>query len=120
LILPKQQKAENLVFYVQYAHARISSIFSKDEAQGIDFSNADLGLLKEQQEFALVRHLMKYPYLLLDISKEFTVHKLTSYAIETADLFHAFYEKHRVLTEDKELVCCSPVFGFCHKNRPCK
>lgn len=98
LELAKKQVSENPVFYVQYAYTRINSIFKKSGRR--EFSSADISLLVEAEEVALVRHLLKLPELIEEISCTFGVHTFTTYAIELATLFHKFYEAHRVISED--------------------
>ena len=100
LELAKKQASENPVFYVQYAYSRINSIFKK--APKVSFSSTDLSLLIAVEEVAVIRHLLKLPYLIEDISSTFGVHALTNYALELATLFHKFYESQRVISEDKK------------------
>ena len=96
----KNKSADNPVYYVQYAHARAGSILRKSQ---IDFSNANLKLIKEKPELRLIRKIIKLPELVEDISQNFAVHLLPSYSIEVADLFHKFYEEIQVVSEDVEL-----------------
>jgi arginyl-tRNA synthetase len=106
LELAKKKASENPVFYVQYAYARISSIFMRvhsSEFRAQDLSGADLSLLTSPEEVAVIRHLLKLPELIQEIAKSFNVNSLTSYAMEIASLFHHFYEKHTVISENKEL-----------------
>ena len=101
LQLAKKQASDNPVFYVQYAYTRISSIFAKVKSN--DTSSADMSLLTHAEEVALIRHLLKLPELIEEISSTFGVHAFTGYAMELATLFHKFYEAHRVISEDKKL-----------------
>lgn len=105
LDLAKEKSSKNPVFYVQYAHARICSIFKKAGIKGssLEKEKADLSLLKEEAEIDLMRELNILPELVLDIAKSYEVHKLTFYAKFLADKFHKFYEKCRVIDENKEL-----------------
>ncbi len=106
LELAKQKNEVNPVYYVQYAHARCANILKKGEEQGFTqekFSGADLSLLKEKEELALGKRILKLPELVEEISKSFAVQHLTTYSIEIADLLHKFYEKHRVISEDDNL-----------------
>jgi arginyl-tRNA synthetase len=100
LELAKKQASDNPVFYIQYAYSRICSIFKKIEKD--DFSNVDLSLLGYVEEVALIRHLLKFPELIEEISSTFGVHALTTYAVELAILFHKFYETHRVISENNK------------------
>jgi len=98
LELAKKRANENPVYYVQYAYSRIHGIFKKQS----DFINPNVSLLKEKEEIELIRHLIKLPELLEEISENFSVHFLTSYSLELANLFHKFYEVHQVVSNDKE------------------
>ena len=100
LELAKKQTSENPVFYVQYVNARCQSIL-KDYKQ--DTSNADLNLLSTKEEKDLIKKLISFEDTLLICDKTKSPHHLTTYLIETADIYHRFYEKCRVLGEDKEL-----------------
>jgi len=97
----KEKSVKNPVFYVQYAHARISSILEK---AGRLPKKIDSSLLAQKEELDLIKKLIKFPEILLDIEKNRQLQALPVFAIELADLFHKFYEKHRVLNEDKKLM----------------
>lgn len=97
LELAKQQSNKNPVYYVQYAYARMSNILNKSQK-----SNADLSLLTQIEEISLIKHLLFFPDLVEGIARDYQVHHLTGYAISLADLFHKFYEKHRVLNAGNE------------------
>ncbi len=98
LELAKKQASDNPVFYVQYAYSRINSIFKK--APKVNFSSIDVSLLTHVEEVALIRHLLKLPELIEEVSCTLGVHAFTTYAMELATLFHKFYEAHRVISED--------------------
>lgn len=100
LELAKKQVSDNPVFYVQYAYSRINSIFKK--APKVSFSSIDMSLLTQQEEIALIRHLIKFPELIEEISCTFGVHVFTTYSMELAMLFHKFYEAHRVISKDNK------------------
>lgn len=99
--LAKEKSEKNPAFYVQYAHARISSILKKYESQTDIFGSAvpDLGLLVNEKEFALIRSLNRFPELIEEISKSYEVHKLPYFAMKLADRFHSFYHECKVLDE---------------------
>ncbi len=104
--LAKQQSQENPVYYVQYAHARIASIlkFAAEQEQKMPASNkAHLSLLVEEAELDLMRHLIGFPEFLEDCANLRAPYKLTQYAEELAALFHVFYTKCRVVTDDSDL-----------------
>ncbi|HUG56040.1 MAG TPA: arginine--tRNA ligase [Candidatus Limnocylindrales bacterium] len=98
--LAVQQSNDNPVYYVQYAHARISSIFRTARERGVDAAGADVSLLADPGELQLLRACLRFPELLEDIREHRGVHLLTGYALELAGLFHAFYRDHRVVGED--------------------
>ena len=101
--LAKRQSAENPVYYVQYAHARIAGILAQATERGIDFEDGDVGLLKEDAELDLVRKMLRLPELIEQIALNNEPHQLPYYATEMATTFHDFYEKCRVLSDDEAL-----------------
>ena len=103
--LAKQRSEKNPVYYVQYAHARIASILAKikNQKSKIKIINQNLKLLNNKAELNLIRKLIEYPEILSDIAANYEVHRLPRYVLELAREFHNFYEKCRVITEDKNL-----------------
>jgi len=102
--LAKQESSENPVYYVQYAHARISSIIRYAEAEGIELSGeVDYRRLETEPELDLIRKLSEWPEILERASRLRAPHPLTSYTQELAAAFHFFYTKCRVVSEDREL-----------------
>lgn len=95
LDLAKEQSQKNPVYYVQYAYARISSILEKARDNKKE-------TLSKPEEFELIKQLLKYPEILEDITKTYSVHKLPHYSIELAKTFHNFYHKCRVIGGGKE------------------
>jgi len=104
LELAKKQASENPVFYVQYAYTRICSVFARYRISDIRYqiSGADVSLLREVEEVVLIRHLIKLPELIEEVSHTFGVHAFTTYAMELATLFHKFYEAHRVISDNQK------------------
>lgn len=102
LDLARERSEKNPVYYVQYAHARISSILRKAEslmkAQPSDFPKVEPSV--HPKERALMFELLKFPDLIEEISQNYAVHRLPQYAIELADKFHSFYDKCRVIDEN--------------------
>jgi arginyl-tRNA synthetase len=103
LELAKKQSAENPVFYVQYAHARIAGILMQAEEKFPDFADADVSLLSHEAELALIRKMLRLPELVESIAETLEPHQLPYYATELATAFHDFYEKCRVLSDDVAL-----------------
>ena len=105
----KEQTAENPVFYVQYAFARISSIFRQaieKRVQGFEGSRVqeiDLSVLKEDNEISIIKKLLQYPIVFEGAVLSFEPHRITYYLQEVARLFHSYYNKHRVISDDKTL-----------------
>lgn len=100
LELAKQQSQENPVYYVQYAHARIASLLRVAASRGIDCplpSQADLTLLHDPDELALIRKLSAFPVVLESSAVELEPHRMAYYLRELAGMVHPFYNKHRIL-----------------------
>lgn len=98
--LAVQQSNDNPVYYVQYAHARIASIFRTAAERGITPDDADLSVLATPGELALIKLCLRFPELLADVVGHRGVHLLTGYALELAGAFHGFYRDHRVVSDD--------------------
>ncbi|WP_366919081.1 arginine--tRNA ligase [Geobacter sp.] len=104
--LAKQQSLENPVYYVQYAHARICSIFENAAEKGIavpPFATAALDRLGTVEEMAIVKLLASFPEVVEGAAQAFEPHRITYYLQELAGSFHSFYNKNRVITEDTDL-----------------
>src|SRR5207253_8952686 len=97
LELAVQQSNENPVYYVQYAHARIASILRTAAERGINADGADTALLTAKGELDLIRLVLRFPELVVDVRQHYGVHQLTTYALELAGAFHGFYRDHRVV-----------------------
>ena len=103
LELAKRQSAENPVYYVQYAHARIAGILAQAADRIEDWSAGDVSLLTHEAELALIRRMLRLPELVESIAISLEPHQLPYYAIDLATAFHDFYEKCRVLSDDDAL-----------------
>jgi len=106
LELAKRQSSENPVYYVQYAHARISSILRMAEEEGIAVptaSEVDLSLIVHPSEIELIKKLADWPEEVERSAVDYEPHRLTTYAMDLAALFHAFYRDCRVLGEAPDL-----------------
>jgi arginyl-tRNA synthetase len=99
--LAVQQSNENPAYYVQYAHARIASIFRTAAQRGLRSDGADVALLTDDAELDLVRLVLRFPELVEEIRDKHNVHLLTGYGLELAGTFHAFYKGNRVVGEDE-------------------
>ena len=106
LDLVKRESAENPVYYVEYAHARIASIFRQAENRGITIphmGDVDLTLLTLPEEMKIIKTLVSYPDLIEGCTRTFEPHRITFYLQDLASLFHNYYFHHRVLTGEKDL-----------------
>ncbi|MGC9162056.1 MAG: arginine--tRNA ligase [Thiomonas sp.] len=104
------QTDENPVYYVQYAHARVNSVFEQwaaraphDAAQPALLDTADLSLLSAPRERALLLNLAQYPQVLAAAAKELAPHHVAFYLRDLAADFHAYYNAERVLVDDLPL-----------------
>jgi len=105
LELAKLETAENPVYYVQYAHARISSIFAIAKERGMSLPNEGqiLDILREPEEVGLMRHVAHFPDVLEGAAQALEPHRLTFFLLELAGDFHKYYNEHRVLSDDPDM-----------------
>ena len=106
MTLATEKSNENPVYYIQYAHARISSIGRQLAEAGIEavaLDKLNLGVLETPEELALIKKLGEYPELIARAARERAVHSVATYAYELAGLFHSFYNQCRILGVETEL-----------------
>lgn len=106
MTLATEKSNENPVYYIQYAHARISSIARQLAEAGIEAvptSELKLDTLVAPEELALIKKMGEYPELLARAARERAVHSVATYAYELAGLFHSFYNQCRILGVDKDV-----------------
>ena len=103
LELAKKQSADNPVYYIQYAHARIASILRLAQQRGIDYQAGNVSLLTSLPELTLIRKMLLLPELVETVAQSLAPHHLTYYAQDLATVFHAFYKDCRVVSDDGEL-----------------
>lgn len=103
LTLAAKQSNENPVYYVQYGHARIASIFRKAEEEGASMADGDVTCLTHPSELELIRHILRLRETIAYAAENLAPHALTYYAQELASAFHAFYRDCRVVGEDTAL-----------------
>ncbi len=101
----KAQSSENPVFYVQYAHARINSIFEKARESGFNMQDSGdfNGELFNDEEMKIIKKVLSYPMMLRGAALAREPHRITFCLQELAGLFHPYYHRYRVITEDDEL-----------------
>lgn len=98
--LAKKQSSDNPVYYIQYANARIHSLFKQAKEAGMtwgDWDKTDFTVLTEDCEMDLVKKMENYHMLLAVAAKERAPHRIATYAYELAGLFHHFYRECRIL-----------------------
>jgi arginyl-tRNA synthetase len=95
--------AENPVYYVQYAYARINSILKNAAEKSIDIGpvhDLRLSLLANKEELSLIKKLLSYPMVLESAARSYEPHRITFYLQELAKMFHSYYHKYKVITDD--------------------
>ncbi len=102
LSLAKKNSSENPVFYLQYAHARICSIFREAEKREISYdpSSAVPELLNTPLAITLMKLIAKFPEEITDAAESFEPHRIASFLIKIAQSYHRFYTEHRILGDD--------------------
>ncbi len=101
--LAKRKSADNPVYYVQYAHARIASILRLAEQKNIQYNQGDVSLLTSDPEMTLIRSLVLLPETVEIAATALQPHYLTYYAQDMATVFHSFYKQCRVISNDRAL-----------------
>ncbi len=104
LALATRQSADNPVFYVQYCHARVSSLRKNAAEQGVTpppWSQVDFTPLALPEEQMLIKRLLQFPELVAGAARAREPHRVAYYLTELAGLFHPYYKAHRVITDDR-------------------
>ncbi|PYN32755.1 MAG: arginine--tRNA ligase [Candidatus Rokuibacteriota bacterium] len=107
LAVATRQSAENPVYYVQYAHARIASIYKQAAEQGIGvppLGEVDLSPLREGEEIAIIKRLVQYPEIVRGAARALEPHRVAYWLRELAGVFHPYYKNHRVILDDRRLM----------------
>jgi arginyl-tRNA synthetase len=100
LELAKQQSSDNPVYYVQYAHARLASLFRVAQERQVPLpviQDVDQTLLLHEEDLRLIKTLAQYPFIVEGSAIALEPHRVTFYLQELASQFHSYYNKHRVL-----------------------
>jgi len=107
LEIAKKQSNENPVFYVQYAHARIYSIIRMAQQEhGIAlpfYDGINPALLDQPEEMTLIKLMARYPEVIEGAAKSLEPHRVTFYLNDLASVFHGYYNKNKVISDNKEL-----------------
>jgi arginyl-tRNA synthetase len=101
--LARQRSDENPVYYVQYAHARVCSVFAQGNADPARLGGASLDLLGSEREMALAQKLAEFPEMVAAAAAELAPHAVAFYLRELAGEFHSYYNAERILVEDEGL-----------------
>ncbi len=103
LDIAKEQSRENPVYYVQYAHARIASLFREADGRGIGIPKTDavdVSLLDLPEEQDIIKKLAQYPEVIEEAALAYEPHRITYYLQDLAGLVHNYYFKHRIIGDD--------------------
>lgn len=101
LDLATSQSSDNPVYYIQYAHARLCSVFRQlNEKDFAHEQGADHALLSEKHEQQLLTTLAKYPEVVLSAASQYEPHQLANFMRELANDFHTYYNAHQFLVDD--------------------
>uniref|UniRef100_A0A7C2NZC8 Arginine--tRNA ligase n=1 Tax=candidate division WOR-3 bacterium TaxID=2052148 RepID=A0A7C2NZC8_UNCW3 len=103
LELAKTIGVQNPVYYVQYSHARIASLLDFGREKGLSYQKGNPSLLTDPEERSLIRKIMFYPDVLQSVCRSLEPHLLVRYLLELSELYHSYYQKVRIVTEDAEL-----------------
>jgi len=103
LELAKKESADNPVYYVQYAHARIASILRLARERGISWGDGDVSRLTTGPELVLIRKMLLLPEMVEVVASTLEPHHLTYYAQDLATVFHSFYKQCRVVSRNETL-----------------
>ncbi len=115
LDLAKKQSSENPVYYIQYAHARIGSVFENALARRVHPSSEFLKLLVHPDEIDITNKLLQFPEVILDSALTLAPHKVAFYLQNMASDFHVYYNRCRIITDSPELSSARLFFVNCIK-----
>jgi len=103
--LAKTNDSNNPVYYIQYAHARICSIFRQSRENNMTFSYSKkcLDLLSEEEELKIIKKLYSYPDIVKKSAERYEPHLLTNYMRELAQEIHSYYNKFQILVDDNNI-----------------
>jgi arginyl-tRNA synthetase len=104
LVLAKKESSENPVFYLQYAHARICSIFRESAKKGYSYNpdTFQMEYLDNAESIKLMKMMIKFPEEVTSSAETMEPHRLSTYLMRLAQLYHKFYTEHRVLSDNHE------------------
>jgi arginyl-tRNA synthetase len=101
--LARKHSDENPVYYVQYAHARVCSVFAQWGGEAASLGNSDFGKLGSEREILLARRLAEYPEVVAAAAHDLEPHAIAFFLRELARDFHSYYNAERILVDDEAL-----------------
>ncbi len=104
LDLARAESMDNPVYYIQYAHTRIASIFRKAGVSAMDSTKVDLSPLRAKEELDLIKRLDRFPEVVEEAALGFAPHLLADYALGLARVFHPYYTDYRVIGKDEKVM----------------
>lgn len=107
LELAKKQSNENPVYYVQYAHARICSIIRMAGERRVSlpqYADINPALLNEPEEKTLIKMIVRYPEMIQGAANSLEPHRITFFLNELAGVFHSYYNKNKVISDNENLM----------------
>ena len=113
--LAKSQNSNNPIYYIQYAHARLSTLIKNAEILGIDINKTASFKIETQKEISLSKMLLEFPEVITQISKELEPHHITKYTLDLASEFHSFYQSEKIIDQDNpdntisKLILCKAI-----------
>ena len=104
LDLAKKKSNDNPVYYIQYAHARIHSIYRQAEETGLKLgSQPELSLLTDESEVGLIKKIEEYPEEVERAARDYAPQRIARYSYDLASAFHSFYNKCRIMGVEPKL-----------------
>ena len=113
LDLAKKESSENPVYYVQYAHARIESVLRKAKEEKISPSDDNLEQLNLKEEMDLVKKLLGFQDIVIASADSLSPHRIAFYLQDIASDFHAYYNRNKILSENRDLTSARLYFIIC-------
>ena len=113
--LAKSQNSNNPIYYIQYAHARLSTLIKNAEILAIDINKTATFKIETQKEISLSKMLLEFPGVITQISKELEPHHITKYTLDLASEFHSFYQSEKIIDQDNldntisKLILCKAI-----------
>ena len=113
--LAKSQNSNNPIYYIQYAHARLSTLIKNAEILGININETANFKIETQKEISLSKMLLEFPDVITQISKELEPHHITKYTLDLASEFHSFYQSEKIIDQDNldntisKLILCKAI-----------